>query len=580
MVNGSTMKVQLSFHAKKLRNVAGAFKGISDPYAVVTLLSSEHGEKPTVLGKTEIIKNTLSPDWTKYFVLDFELGKPMNVNVSIYDEVRKGENKPMGSAIFDIGAVLGAKGNVLGKKLKGGGTLIARVEKSMGTGKLKLRMHGHKLENTEGFLRKSDPFYELMSKDLTAHNTTDWNNVYRSEFVKDNLSPYWKEHEVELSILCDGNLEQGIQVVIYDYEKSGKHVHMGTFETTVNELVSKKGETFQIVRGGKTRGKIIIDDAEIIGRHQPSSGGVVEAMSEVTISDAPVVTPSKPHFVDYISGGCELNLCVAIDFTGSNGDPRRPGTLHHIDPYGRSRNDYEKVILSLGTILGNYDSDQKYPVWGFGAKYGGIVRHCFQCGPTREVKGVNGVLNAYHEVFASGLTMSGPTVFEEVIKVSAAQAISAQNAAMERNEQIYTILLIISDGSVTDIRSTVAALDEVSEAPLSIIVIGVGNADFGGMRFVDDHRRTSKRDILQFVEFNRYSHSVPAFTKEALCELPDQLVGYFTKHGIMPLAPVHKDDDEIAVLPYNEEEEIDLSLEFGDDDEVVVSGGGGYHSPY
>ena len=151
---------------------------------------------------------------------------------------------------------------------------------------------------------------------------------------------------------------------------------------------------------------------------------------------------------------------------------------------------------------------------------------------------------------------------------------------MKRNEQIYTILLIISDGSVTDINSTVAALDEVSEAPLSIIVIGVGNADFGGMRFVDDHRQSGKRDILQFVEFNRYNNNVPAFTKEALHELPEQLVGYFTKHGIMPLARVHRKDDEIAVLPYDEEEEIDLSLEFGDDEEIVVTGGGGYRSPY
>ena len=38
-------------------------------------------------------------------------------------------------------------------------------------------------------------------------------------------------------------------------------------------------------------------------------------------------TASKDMFVDYISGGCELNVAVAIDFTGSNGDPRQPGKI-------------------------------------------------------------------------------------------------------------------------------------------------------------------------------------------------------------------------------------------------------------
>jgi hypothetical protein len=30
----------------------------------------------------------------------------------------------------------------------------------------------------------------------------------------------------------------------------------------------------------------------------------------------------RPSFLDFITGGCELNFMVAIDFTGSNGDPK------------------------------------------------------------------------------------------------------------------------------------------------------------------------------------------------------------------------------------------------------------------
>jgi len=68
------------------------------------------------------IKNSLSPEWTKVFVFDYELGTPTKVAVNIFDEVRKGENKSMGSCVFDIGEVLGARGSTKAKRVNGGGT--------------------------------------------------------------------------------------------------------------------------------------------------------------------------------------------------------------------------------------------------------------------------------------------------------------------------------------------------------------------------------------------------------------------------------------------------------------------------
>jgi len=230
-------------------------------------------------------------------------------------------------------------------------------------------------------------------------------------------------------------------------------------------------------------------------------------------------------------------------------------------------------------ILSKYDSDQQFPVFGFGAKYGGVVRHCFQCGPTAEVRGTKGVLDAYHSVFQSGLIMSGPTVFTEVIQTAAARALSAQDMARQKGEQAYTILLILTDGSVSDVQETAQVLDQVSNAPLSVVIVGVGNADFSGMQFLDDASKPGKRDIAQFVEFNKHSRSSVDLTSETLNEIPDQLVGYFTSNGIQPLPAVHRSDSKILVEP--EEEEIDLSLAFGDDGEIAVaSGGNAYYDDF
>lgn len=41
----------------------------------------------------------------------------------------------------------------------------------------------------------------------------------------------------------------------------------------------------------------------------------------------------KRHtFLEYVFGGCEINLSIAVDFTLSNGDPKDSESLHYFDP--------------------------------------------------------------------------------------------------------------------------------------------------------------------------------------------------------------------------------------------------------
>ena len=134
-----------------------------------------------------------------------------------------------------------------------------------------------------------------------------------------------------------------------------------------------------------------------------------------------------------------------------------------------------------------------FPVVGFGAKYDGVVRHCFQCGPTAEAHGTEGVLDAYHKTFSSGLTMSGPTVFTEVIEMASKRAQQSQEKASQKNKQAYTILLIITDGAVSDPSATADVMSEVAGSPLSVVIVGVGDADFASMRFLDDSAKPGQR---------------------------------------------------------------------------------------
>lgn len=78
--------------------------------------------------------------------------------------------------------------------------------------------------------------------------------------------------------------------------------------------------------------------------------------------------------------------------------------------------------------------------------------------------------------------------------------------------QNYFVLLIITDGVITDMDHTRAAIVEASRLPMSIIIVGVGGADFSAMEFLDSDDKllqapsgvVASRDIVQFVPFRNF----------------------------------------------------------------------------
>jgi hypothetical protein len=152
---------------------------------------------------------------------------------------------------------------------------------------------------------------------------------------------------------------------------------MGSVETSVNGLiVTKDTDGFELSKEGESTGTLIVETAEVIGMesegepteesstNEVPNENIVETEEDIVVAeeiDGSLAIPTSATFMDYINGGCEISFSVAIDFTGSNGDPRQPGTSHYLDPEG-GRNDYEKAISAIGGVLAGYDSDKKIPV--------------------------------------------------------------------------------------------------------------------------------------------------------------------------------------------------------------------------
>ncbi|KAK5622092.1 Copine-8, partial [Crenichthys baileyi] len=291
-------------------------------------------------------------------------------------------------------------------------------------------------------------------------------------------------------------------------------------------------------------------------------------------------------FLDYIRGGTQINFTVAIDFTASNGNPSQPTSLHYMSPY--QLNDYAMALRAIGEIIQDYDSDKMFPALGFGAKLppDGRVSHEFplrfpqetvyrlSSGPfpgTHPVRsslplrftrssidtfyldyingnpqnpycnGIDGVMEAYYQSLKS-VRLYGPTHFSPVINHVARYASAVTDGSQ------YFILLIISDGVITDMAQTKESIVNAASLPMSIIIVGVGPAEFDEMIELDgDEERISsqgryaERDIVQFVPFRDYidrrgNHilSMARLAKEVLAEIPDQFLSYMRTRGIKP----------------------------------------------
>ena len=122
-------------------------------------------------------------------------------------------------------------------------------------------------------------------------------------------------------------------------------------------------------------------------------------------------------FLEYVFGGCEIDLSFAIDFTLSNGDPRAPDSLHYFDPM---RNQYLQSINAVGNILQFYNSDKQINLYGFGGAvppYNSRASHCFALNGdifNPRVNGMQEVINSYQHALNT-IKLYGPTHFSEIL---------------------------------------------------------------------------------------------------------------------------------------------------------------------
>ncbi|XP_064813772.1 copine Va isoform X1 [Oncorhynchus masou masou] len=524
-------KIEVTVSCRDLLDVDTFSK--SDP--VVVLYVQGIGTKEWMeFGRTEVIDNTLNPNFVRKFFLDFFFEEKQNLRFDVYNVDSRSSNISkfvsdfLGQTFCTLGEIIGSTGGRLEKSLSGipgkklGAIIFAAEELSNCRDIATMQLCANKLDKKD-FFGKSDPFLVFYRSNEDGTFTI----CHKTEVVKNTLNPVWQPFTIAVRALCNGDYDRTVKVDVYDWDRDGSHDFIGEFTTSYRDF-SRGQNQFNVyeVLNAKKKGK----------KKKYINSGTVTLLS--------FKVESEYTFVDFIRGGTQLNFTVAIDFTASNGNPSQPTSLHYMNPY--QMNAYAMALKAVGEIIQDYDSDKLFPAYGFGAKLppDGKISHAFPLSGDNEnpnCVGIEGVLEAYFQGLRT-VQLYGPTNFSPVINQVARSAQDVTDGSQ------YFVLLMITDGVISDMVQTKEAVVNAAALPMSIIIVGVGPAKFDAMEELDGDEvrvssrgRFAERDIVQFVPFRDYMDqsgnqvlSMARLAKDVLAEIPEQLLGFMKTRGIEP----------------------------------------------
>uniref|UniRef100_A0AAQ5XB83 C2 domain-containing protein n=1 Tax=Amphiprion ocellaris TaxID=80972 RepID=A0AAQ5XB83_AMPOC len=446
-------------------------------------------------GRTEVIDNTLNPDFVRKYILDYFFEEKQNLRFDFRLE------KPLGG--------------IPGKKC---GTIILSAEElSNCRDSATMQFCANKLDKKD-FFGKSDPFMVFYRSNEDGTFTI----CHKTEVVKNTLNPVWQPFTIPVRALCNGDYDRTIKVEVYDWDRDGSHDFIGDFTTSYRELA---------------RGQSQFNVYEVSNSSYPKFKSMSVGFWDLFTSMTDILDP--------ISGTIDISVSdIPVALFSITSNPSQSTSLHYMNPY--QLNAYAMALKAVGEIIQDYDSDKMFPALGFGAKLppDGRVSHEFPLNGNMEnpyCNGIEGILEAYHQSLKT-VQLYGPTNFAPVVNHVARYAAAVQDGSQ------YFVLLIITDGVISDMAQTKEAIVNGAKLPMSIIIVGVGQAEFDAMVELDgdDIRISSRgklaeRDIVQFVPFRDYmdrtgNHvlSMARLAKDVLAEIPDQFISYMKSRGIKP----------------------------------------------
>lgn len=255
-------------------------------------------------------------------------------------------------------------------------------------------------------------------------------------------------------------------------------------------------------------------------------------------------------FLDYITSGYSLELAVAVDFAYPHSQYPDPAFAE----------DVEFAVRTIGEQTKQYTSTSTYAAFGFGARippqYRESHQFCLNLETDPNCHSIDGIVDAFNSTYTQ-VQPASTSKFAHIIYHIAKYADNLRKREEGTYPQ-YFVLVVITRGYIEDLRETVQAIIFSSKAPISIVFVGSGDADFSdlerlgmaGCRLIYQNRRID-RDMMQFVNQTKLrslddqlDDVKDAINENALCQIPWQMAKWMMKNGYKPNKGLGQDDED------------------------------------
>ncbi|XGW10483.1 hypothetical protein V3C99_012179 [Haemonchus contortus] len=379
-----------------------------------------------------------------------------------------------------------------------------------------VQLHGRSLDRKDLIWDETAVFFRVFRLE-EGKDEDELVLLYESEAIKNHSHPQWAEFRLGTQDAAD-NRNRLLEVWVMYRDVDNSEGFIGKFLTTYAKMKYGPGpdNVYAVINETKQQQK----------KNYENSG----RMELVKFTDV-----SFFSFLDYIVSGTQLHYEVAVDFSSE--------TLPSKSEQSRFEAEVHLAIRAIGGILRDYTPNRMFAAFGTGAKIPPTFQESHEFHLNFNVDpiclGLDGVIEAFrkaHSIVSPTRTAKFASIVSHAIRMSHRSGFRGLH---------YHVLAIFTRGVPTDIKELSNAIIAASDAPLSVIIIGIGKNDFSSLVKLAAKRKEGTRSCLQFIALSDIMDSSDLqseirarLAQKALRAIPEQMTEFMHSANIAAKPPI------------------------------------------
>lgn len=498
------------------------------------------------VGRTEVVRETQYPSFTERFEVDYKFEREQTFLIRVYDEdlgytQKLSEHYYIGGYVFTLQELLGRPTHKISTQIdfeSEASIVLQGLEVETARKFLEIRIAAHGLTTSDSVMSKNDPYFMVERYD---YEDKAWIPVWKSETVYSTHNPVWSTATLSLLALCGGDMEADIRVTFWESHTLHEDQYLGCADTTIDDLsyhVPNTGVMFPI----HIKRKYFFgagNKLQKTGRMQILKSGLVE----------------RPSFLQYLKGGCEFNLIVAVDCEA--GIDHKDETKAKQFVHGSWQNNYQAALEKIGVLMESYSRSHHFQMWGFNAQVGVEDEESIFI-MNKKVTGKRGLLKTYEKWLLGGNRFIDrqhePRLGPLITKVMY-QAIKESE-----RRHCYSLLCVLTSGKAADLKTMMDSINRAAtDAPMSIVFIGCEDMGLDTLQHYFERNKIQRsisgvrlsRECASFTSFAECDNDASNVIAEGFRELPEQMVQRFFAWGVNPKSPPKVEPGAISNVHHN-----------------------------